>query len=59
MRKNFTWDEYGARKSAEFLKAGKIPEVQVLLFKAYNAMRCNDSERANKYLSEFEKVMDE
>ena len=51
MRKNYTWDEYAARKSAEFIKKGKIPDSQLILFKAYNAMRCNDSERANKYLS--------
>lgn len=58
MRKGYTWDEYAGRKSAEFLKAKKIPANEGILLKAYNAMRCGDEVRAGKYLDKFEEVLE-
>ena len=52
-RQHYSWDEYAARKSAQFIKAGTIPNGEAMLHCAYNSVRCRALVNAEATLQRF------
>jgi len=55
-RKHYSWDEYAARKSKEYLNG--IPELEMDLHKLYNWVRIRKFKKANKLLEKIEEEFD-